>query len=104
MTERKRYSQGLRQKQLKVVVFRGISSIVCLTWPGGIHRTHPMLPNLISSSGYDPRKQFHFNDVVVLSLQLVLSWFYGMGTRLAIRNCWKCHEIQPVQPVETHIH
>ena len=44
------------------------------------------------SSGYDPgtgRAQFHLNDAVVLSLELV----YCLGTRLAIKNYWKCHEI-----------
>ena len=43
--------------------------------------------------------QFHLNDAVISSPELVVLWTYRLGTRLAIRNC---HEIQPLQPVQVH--
>ena len=35
---------------------------------------------------------------------LVTQWFFCLGMRLARRNCWKCHEIEPLQPHQVYMH
>ena len=80
--------------------------------PRGIQKKYPMLTfpsQTLFLSGYKTNNpcgvdQFHLNDAIVLSSDLVLLWFYRLGMRLAIRIYCKCTKQNRFSHFQVHMH